>query len=925
MALGFGLLGPVTLCVDGVPAALPSGRPQLLLAALLLSRNRRVPADRLRAGLWAAPPPSAQVNLRTYVNRLRVALGPYRDRLTWVNSGYLLVVEPAELDVDRFESDVQDALDAGRQGDPGRSADLLAAGLRRWSGEAAEGLPRHGALGRRLDALDESRWAAVERYAVACTAAGRFRGAATILRSLLAEHPARGSAWEALVRVLIRAGEQPEAWAALAAAEAATAADADGSAGRRLRDLADELRGAASGPVAGPPPVHGGTSERDAPCTLPPPVVLVGRERVLADLEAEVVRANMILLHGPAGVGKSALAVALAARLAPACPGGRLYLDLCGSSPGLSPMTVEEAIGGLLRALGADRTGGTPGAEAAELRVRVGGRRVLVVLDNVVDAGQVRRLLAVLVDATVIVTSRMTLPTLDIVTLPVGELGPDDSVALLARHAGPGRIAASRPEAEVLATLCGHLPLALRIVGARLAGRPDWTVPAMIARLSDEQYRLDELRCDDLAVRASLAVSGDVLVERPGGADAMEVFDRWGAVRSPTLGLDLARALTGTTEREARAALDRLADAGLVEACGPDRYRLHDLVRIYAMERARRDPAIRAATVHTARCYFLDTARRARDLIRPATDRLSDGFVEESATVTLSDQRDALRWFEQERENLIAAARTSAGEGTAEADLFVVRLCAELYPFLPMRGHYRALREVAEGALGCARRLGSRRDEATSLTYFAVAQSRLGETDQAVGSLRMALALHEAGGEGRAVAVTLDHLGVLQAAAGRLDEAEAAFLRALDMHRRRDDRQRLGVTLNNLADVLLQLDRTEAALVHLQESLRLRRELRDELGLGITMLTIGQAHARGGRCQQAYEWLGTALTTVRATGNREAEWRVLTVRADVHRAAGRAAAARDDLHLALALSEQIGDANGAREVRSVLAGLSAQA
>ncbi|MFI6132846.1 tetratricopeptide repeat protein [Micromonospora sp. NPDC051141] len=529
-----------------------------------------------------------------------------------------------------------------------------------------------------------------------------------------------------------------------------------------------------------------------------------------------------------------------------------------------------------------------------------------------------RRLLSVLGTATVIVTSRTALPTLDVAHLAVGALTSDESVALLARHAGPERILAAPKEAAALADLCDHLPLALRIVGARLFGRPEWTLTDMVARLADEQFRLDELSCDDLAVRASLAVTAELLADRPGGPEAVDLFDRWGMVCPPTIGLELTQVLTGADAREARALLDQLAAAGLVEPCGTDRYRLHDLVRLYAMERGRRDPTTRAATIHAARCHWLGTTRRAGDHLRRVPDRPADGFVEARAVVTFADQREALRWLERERENLIAAARVAARDSTTEGDLFAVRLCAELYPFLPMRGYYRDLREVAQAALRCARRLGSRPDEATALTYFAVAQSRLGETERAVDSLRIALALREADDDTEAVAVAVDHLGVLLAAAGRLDEARAAFLRALDLHRPRADRRRMGVTLNNLADVLLQLDQSDAALVHLRESLRLRREIGDELGLGITILTIGQAYARSGRYRQAHGWLDRALTAARDTGNREAEWRVLTERAKVHRDTGQQLPARDDLHLALAISEQTGDTIGADEVRRAL-------
>lgn len=921
MTLAFSLLGPVALHVDGVRAALPAGRPQLLLAALLLGRGRRVSTDRLLTGLWESPPPSAQVNLRTYATRLRAALGPYRTRLTWVNNGYALAVQPGELDVDQFDDDVQRALHAWREGHPDQAADLLSIGLKRWHGEAAEGLLRLGLLGSSLDALDESRWSAVERYAAACTEGQRHAVAVTALRVLVTDQPARESAWEALVHALVESNDRAEALAALSAADTALRGNANRGLGRVLREFEREL-------LEGPPKLerdrffstHRAGSGKEAPSTLPPPVALVGRERLLALAEATVGSTGTIVLHGPAGAGKSALACAIASRLAPSFPDGQLYLDFYGSSPGLTPITVEEAISGLLRMLGGATSGATPGGEAVELQARLSTRRVLVVLDNVVEAAQVRRLLSVLGNAAVVVTSRTALPTLDITHLAVGELDPADSVRLLARHVGSDRLGGSSRDADTLAALCGHLPLALRIVGARLSSHPEWTAADMVTRLADEQHRLDELSCDDLAVRASLAVTCDILAGRPGGHEALELFSRWGSVRLPTLGVELASVLTGVSARQARTLLDRLADAGLIEACGTDRYRLHDLVRIFAMERGRRDPEGGRAAVHASRCYFLTTARHARDKIRPVADRLPDRFVEARPTVAFSAQGDALRWLETERENLVAAARRAARDETPEGDEFAVRLCMELYPFLPMRGYYHDLREVAECALRCARRLGSRPDESLSLTYFALAQSRLGDTDQAVGNLRVALALNEADGDSQAVAVTLDHLGLMLGAANRFEESQAAFRQALEMHRQRQDRQRMGITLNNLADVLLHLGQPEPALVHLRESLRLREESGDDFGLAITMLTIGQAYARDGRHQQAYPWLEKALAALRATGNREAEWRVLIVRAEIQRTTGRLDAARDSLHLALAISQQFGVA-GAEEVRRRLAEL----
>jgi DNA-binding SARP family transcriptional activator len=933
------LLGPLCLRGPGGLLVLPAGRPQAVLVALLLARGTWLSADRLAESLWDEPPRSAAANLRTYVSRLRAALGPYQGRLLSSAAGYAFRVEPGELDLDRFEEAVGAARKAERSGSPALAADRYAAALGLWSGDAAECVPRFGALGRALDALAEQRRATVERYAESCLAAGRYAAAIDALRPLVAAEAGREVAWELLVTAHLRAGDRSGARAAWTGAVAALRAEVDHGPGDVLRELGDQLgvpgpepapadsRRAAPRPGAGP----GHAEPRPRPARdaapvsmLPPAVELVGRDALVATLTARLREPAVVALSGPAGVGKSALAVGVATALAGHYPGGALYLDLCGNSPGLVPMTVEESVTALLRALGSGGAVGSLGAAVAELTLRVTGRRVLVVLDNAVDAGAVRRLLPALRDAAVLVTSRTMLSTLDIEHVGIGELAADDAVTLLARYAET-RVAAAPADARTLARLCGGLPLALRIVGARMADHPEWTVAMAVDRLGDERYRLDELASDDLAVRSGLGVTCRLLADRPAGTAALTVFDRWGACCVPVLDPDLARVLLGGAGGprpvpEARAALDRLAEAGLIEPCGGGRYRTHDLVRIYALERGRAR-ADRAVVLHAARRYWLATARRARDALRPNPRRVPDEFAETTPTVRFAGHADAQDWLEAHRVDLFAAAQLAGQEQTVDGDRFVVRLSAELYPFLPMRAYYREWHALAALALVAARRLRSRPDEATALTHLSVARGRLGENDAAVTGLREALALREAEGDRRAMAVTLDHLAARLAAAGQLAEARTCFERALPIHREQDDARSVGVTLNNLADVLLQLGQTAAALDCLEESMVLRRTVADELGLGITMLTIGQVHARNDDRAQAYRWLGDALGVARRTGNREAEWRALTVRADVHRADGRADRARDDLVAALTLSEHVRDDAGIDQVRRALAAL----
>ncbi|GAB2602726.1 SARP family transcriptional regulator [Paractinoplanes abujensis] len=886
--MDFALLGPVRVRVDGQSLPVPPGRLPTVLAALLLGRGP-VPAERLMGALWDEPPASAPSNLRTYVAQLRRLLGPHGDRLTRSGDGYTLRIEPDELDLRSWEQSLAAAQQASDRGRPAETADLLAAGLALWTGAAAEGVPRRGATGRGLHLLDEARRAAVERHAHACIDAGRPAEAVAGLRALVADQPARETAWHYLVLALARDGDRTGALVAWSGARRALIAELGVEPGPQLRDLqARLLRGPGREP-------RGAAAVR----TLPPDPEIVGRDELLSEVTGAVAGTGAtVALHGPAGAGKSALAVRAAWALAAAHPDGQLHLDMCGSSPGLTPTTVGDALATLLQALGVTAAG-SQAEQLTALGAALHGKRVVVVLDNVADAAQVRRLLTALAGATVLITSRAVLSTLDGTRqVAVGELGPAAAVALLARLSGPERVAAADDDARRLAELCGHLPLALRIVGARLAARPDWPLAAMVTRLADERHRLDELAAGDLAVRAGLSLTCGALRQLSGGAAALHLFDAWGAVGAPVLSPALARAICGSDAREARAALDRLAEVRLIEPATEDRYRIHDLVRIFAMERAAEHPS---DALHRARCYYLGTARRARDLLRVNHHRMPDDFAEKTPTVELADDRAALAWFESERVNLRDLIRRCARENTRDGDLFAARLVVELYPFLPMRGHYTDWLDLAEAALVCARRLASPPDETAVLIQLAGARSRAGRHPEAIAALRTALTV----ADDSLVALVLDHLAVALTNGGHLREAQECFRRCVGLHRANGRRSSLGITLNNLADLHRQLGEHEDALGHLFESLALRRELGDRLGEAVTTLSIGQVYAEDGRAGEAITWLTDALALARSTGNTESEWRALTVRARLYRQAGRLDAAHADETAAARLSEAV--------------------
>jgi DNA-binding SARP family transcriptional activator/tetratricopeptide (TPR) repeat protein len=923
--VSFTVLGPVGVRLAGQPVPVPPGRPQTMLAALLLGRGR-VSTDRLVNALWDEPPASAASNLRTYAAQLRRLLNGHAGRLTRSGDGYALRVGPDELDLDSWDQAMNRARQAIEIADPDAAAGHLSTALAMWTGvAAAEGVSRRGAVGRGLDTLDEARRSATELYARACIDAGHPDRAVARMRPLVAEHPTRETAWYHLMLALAGAGDRAAALSTYREARQALVTELGIEPGAELRELHARLLRAPGEDAPGRPPTPA-LGVR----TLPPGAELIGRDALLrevVDAFPDCGEGGVVALHGPAGVGKSVLAVRAAWRLAPRFADSQLYLDMCGSSPGVSPMTVAEALNVLMRALEMSAPVGSVTEHLAVLNAALRARRVVIVLDNVLDAAQVRRLLTGLTGAAVILTSRTMLSTLDVGRqVAVGELTPDESVSLLARHGGPQRVAAALDDARELARLCGHLPLALRIVGARLSSRPDWSLTAMVGRLADERHRLDELTVGDLAVRAGLAVTCDTLAERTGGADASALFEAWGAVGAPFLGIDLAVALTGNTRYRAQAALDRLVEFRLIEPTTDDRYRIHDLVRIYAMERAGAPTAAQRdrTVLHRSRCYFLTTARLARDLLRVNTNRADDAFVEDVPTVHLADDKAALHWLETERVNLRDAVLRAAREGTPDGDLFAARLVVELYPFLPMRGYYTDWLALAETGVACARRLGSGFDEASVLVQLAGARTWAGQHEDSVAALRTALAISERLDRPGLVTLVLDHLGIGLAHAGLLDEAKDCLGRCVALHRENGSFTSMRVTLNNLADTHRQLGEFDDALRNLFESLRLGRELGDRLGVGVTTLTIGQVYTQDGRSEQALAWLGDALSAARDSGNREAEWRTLVVRADLHRDARRFGPARLDLDTALALSEHTGDSVGAAEAQRKLAALSEQ-
>jgi hypothetical protein len=325
-----------------------------------------------------------------------------------------------------------------------------------------------------------------------------------------------------------------------------------------------------------------------------------------------------VVVDGIAGVGKSALAVEAARQLTHRFPDGHLYVDLQGSTPGLAPLAPAAVMHRLLQAVDP----GTPDhprsldEASATFHARIAHRRLLLVLDNAVDANQVYPLLPTNGSPAVLITSRRMLTILDgVVHLHLDVLSEESAVTLLGRLLDTERVAAEPGAATVIARLCGGLPLALRIVGARLAARPDWSLGTFADRLRIDQTRLDQFQAGELTLRATFEVSYRALHTSADPVDrlAAGAFRLLGVLDEPHLGVPAAATLLAAPRQVTEAALERLVDVRLAEEVNPGRYHLRDLLRLFAMEKAG-SPA-------TMRISELAASRAAMSAVRAAIHR----------------------------------------------------------------------------------------------------------------------------------------------------------------------------------------------------------------------------------------------------------------------------------------------------------------
>jgi DNA-binding SARP family transcriptional activator len=930
----FRLLGVVEADVGGRPIKLGWRQERCLLALLLLEGGRPIPSQRLAELIWEGEPPAdARAALQVVVARLRSHLNAadaatHGVRLLTKGDSYALEAPPENVDVGRFRMLVGRARTLPH---PERAAALLRTALRLWRGPALADVAGPWLRQRIIEPLEEQRLTALEELMEIELAAGRHHERIAELTQLVAEHPLRERLRGQLMVALSREGRRVAALDSYEQLRRTLAETFGLEPGAQLRELhARILRADKDVEPVDPPPVAEQLQNNEVPAELPASIAgFVGRDDELAQLdrmlpEAAGAGAPLVVtaIAGTAGVGKTALAVQWAQRVAHRFPDGQLYVNLHGYAPCGSPVPPVEALGILLRSLGVreDRVPGDVAAAAALFRSLLAGRRVLLLLDNARSVEQVRPLLPGSPGCLVLITTRDRMTGLvahdGARRLTLDMLRAEQAVALLRDMLGADRVAAEPSAAAELAEACAHLPLALRISAADLINHPHRSIAAHVARLRAAN-RLTALTVDgEQAVHTALDVS-----YRSVPADAQRMFRLLGLIPGTDFSVAAAAALSGIAPAEAARLLDRLAAAHLVMECAPDRFTFHDLLRLYARDRVEECTGGTAERTAAGRQFFdwcLRSVARAARLLYPQIIRLPTDPGPGPAA-DFGDRAQALAWLQAERNNLLAACRHAAGDGYPEMAWL---LADGLRGFLSQGGHFFGWMAVTRNGLAAAEQAGDLNGQAAMLIGLAHASHRLCRHEEAVGYLTCAIdkSLQGEWLEGHACAI--GNLGIFYDAMGRLDEAAACYPRAIALARRHGWTMLLAGFLDSLGRHQHVAGNLAAAVDNLTESIRLSEVLGEaSTGTAYTLESLAGTYYAMGRLRDALRLAERALDVCRHVGNRSHEITVLSLIATIRADLGHSDQALDLANTAVATARDIDDSHGTAHALTALAGV----
>ncbi len=877
------------------------------------------------------PPETARALVQTYVSGLRRAgngrlAGVIRTR----TPGYLADLANVSLDWEHFEVFVAQGRAAVSRGELDVASQLFRKADSLWRGSALGGV-----MGRvfssEADRLDDVRLTVLEERIAVEIALGRVGQLTAELAVLTGAHPRRERLQGQLMTALYRTGRVPDALAVFRAYREQLIDELGIEPGRDLAQLHEailrqdpELLPPSTVQVevpalimpAGDEKTSASTRERVLPAELPiGPADFTGRHEnvknigaFLTDLDGS---APLCVISGPGGVGKSALAIHVTQRHRDAFPDGQLYVDLRGLAE--VPATPTDVLGRFLCSLGVDDVSIPDGVEerAARFRTELADRRVLLVLDDAISEAQVRPLLPGAATCAAVVTSRNRLAGLAGARLvDLGSMSTDEATEFLRRVVGDSRVTEDPQACVDIVERCGNLPLAVRIAGARLTSRRQLTPKALADRLSDERRRLDELRVGDQAIRACVELSYRAL-----RSDAQCGLRRLALLGYGGFPLWVVAAAADTDLLSAEDLAERLVDAHLLEhlylpADGQVRYRMHDLVRLYALEQATvTDSDIdRRQMVDRVASGWLSIAEQFRLAFPPATVA-----YRRCESMTLSVQSDTIEtaladphgWLAMEQESLVLAVEQAASAGLDElAVQLASALCGAVFP---MANLLDAWSRCHQAALVAARRAGNIIAEATLLAEVGQLRYEQDRFTEAREYLSQALTTFRQAGDSVGESATLTSLGAACREQGYLPEALHFLNQAATMCQALGDKTGIGHCARIAGSVHMELGAFAQAKRDLVDALEAYRAANSRRGEGMTLRTLGLLRRAQGDLDGAQRELREALKIFGSSGE-------FLLRAYCERALAKTLLRQGDfvrpipmLHSALAVCEKHGD------------------
>ncbi|GAA3305286.1 BTAD domain-containing putative transcriptional regulator [Dactylosporangium vinaceum] len=867
------LLGPLTVSDGEATIDVPSGRQRALLAALLLNAGRPLSVDHLIEVLWdAEPPANARAALRTYMMRLRRTLGPRLGaRIQTRPQGYLIVADENEVDVLRFQRHYATARAAANEQDWPTVIDQLRRALDLWRGEPLAEVPSPVLRERELQHLEQLHLRARELYFDAQLAVGRHEDVVLDLQRAVEAFPMREQSWAQLIIALYRSRRKADALLAFQTVRAELVRELGVEPGPDLQRLHqavlnddEHLLGSPAAGGAAP----GGPGAALPPPPLPPAVVprqlppahqhFTGRVDGLQTLDAALSRAQhpeqnaapVVVIVGISGIGKTALALHWAHRVADRFPDGQLFINLHGFDTADRPLPPEVAIQCLLTAFGMpdERIPAGLAAQSALLRSTLAGKRVLLILDNAGNEEQVSPLLPGEPGCLTIVTSRNQLRGLlvsagaQLVSLP--PLTVEETVEVMQKRIGARRLAAEPEHLDRLVALCERIPLAAGILASTALAHPTLSIAELIGLFEEMPSPLDRFETGDTATSVRTLLTGSYRHLTP---DGQRLLRRLALHHGGRIGHAAAAQLADLSVPATRRACTDLVRNHLLDIALPGQYTMHDLIRSFALETVQREESRSECREATARVlnYYLRTLHRAAELLVP--ERRLSALAPPPAKLhqgPVRDDGDGGAWYEANRGAITAAIRHATGDGFPD---YCWRLAERAAPFLERLGRWHTWHQIADCALEGALRLGDPLAEATARLELGGAGDALRLDDaETLGELLRALDLFTEVGSLSGQATAHHRLALFHGRRDHATEFRHHCERAHRLHEVDDNADGVAAALNSLGWFSVRFDDFDTATTACQEAIAIYARTGNRPGEADSWDSLAWAYQRKG-------------------------------------------------------------------------------